>query len=80
MKRLLCLWRGHQPAIIRPHYEWADTCGCCLQRLSYDDMVRIPWREHIRDRWRSLTAWFRRCPECGLRWGRHDANQEHIPF
>lgn len=55
-------------------------CDRCDRELSYDEIVcngMIPSAlEWISGRLR----WFKRCEDCGKRFGRHDDNQPHVPF
>lgn len=78
--RLRCWWLGHRNASI------AHGCpDCGTPCPEYEHMIRYfegasGW---LHDRWErfygSWCEWWH-CPVCGGRFGRHDENQEHLPF
>jgi len=46
----------------------------------FTSLTRYGWRLVIRQWFREKTRWFRKCDDCGKRFGRHDDSIDHIPF
>lgn len=46
--------------------------------MDYDEAVKTPWRDRLRGWLKSKKDWWK-CPDCGLRFGKHD-DSDHIPF
>jgi DNA-directed RNA polymerase subunit RPC12/RpoP len=56
------------PASLQPwHMRWLGRWWCGLKL-------------RVHDEWQKKTAWWHRCSDCGYRFGRHDPDQEHLPF
>jgi uncharacterized protein with PIN domain len=75
-KAIICRWRGHD--LRNSFIEW--ECDCCGQCLSYDDMVQESIKRRIARWLRARFDWFRKCPDCGRRFGRHHDDVDHVPF
>jgi len=80
LRRLLCWLIGHEPdyghAINFDEY----ACGrCCL--IDPPDSWPARAFARIRHRWHwRVGVWMERCPDCGLRFKKHDLAVEHLPF
>lgn len=80
--RLYCWWHGHNTA---DQYGFPNECMHCDAVVHEAESVmgrihRIRWWW-----WYSRPAWLRRewwkpCPECGKRFGRHNLDVDHTPF
>ena len=57
-----------------------DECARCEQPMSYEDWVRDPVKQQLRNQVKRLKDWLGPCPDCGMVCGRHDANTQHLPF
>lgn len=57
-------------------------CGkpCHPRYQNYDTLSYWIWRLHLPERWERFKSFFRRCEDCGKRFGRHDDTKPHIPF
>lgn len=82
----ICKLIGHRLDVDACHYYAINQCRRCekelLEPLPYEHlMVRFHMvRRWISDRLHWWTHLFERCPECGLRFHRHDDRFDHLPF
>lgn len=90
MKRYwVCSLLGHKDSDPEAIYDpfVCKRCGDSDYDNHYDDDFD-PWhiRLYYRMKWRAknkrdrFVGWFRRCPDCGRRFGRHDESVDHLPF
>ena len=73
MRRVICWWVGHYPQWRNGCYL-DNPCELCKRPLSYDDLVNEGVWPRLVDR---LRGRFRRCPDCGKRFGKH---RDCLPF
>ena len=91
MKRhWLCNLIGHRYDATAAWYYWRYYCQRCGAEEP-DPAADQPWHMRWLGRWRwGLECWWRdarerfwmwwKCPDCGWRFGRHDPDDEHLPF
>lgn len=81
----LCRHWGHawDPDGARYYCVYHCTrCGYEGYESTRAERVAVRWitlKGHVRDWLRYYRPW-RRCADCGRRWGRHDEAADHIPF
>lgn len=81
MKRIHCFFSGHC-------YGPLDMLFCerCGHEYEYGEPIGVfggiafRWRYTFRPWIRRKLAWFRKCEDCGKRFGRHDETVDHLPF
>lgn len=74
LSRIVCKWKGHDE--VNDLQAW--ECTRCRMVMDYDEAVKTPWRDRLRGWLKSKKDWLK-CPDCGLRFGKHD-DSDHIPF
>jgi len=83
MKKVLCKIFGHKCDPIHAEYYGYFHCERCGEELESDiHWIEVAtWKSRIwlRDRTRPLLEWLK-CKDCGWRFGRHDPDNEHLPF
>jgi hypothetical protein len=61
-----------------------ERCGASEMDEDFRESWHVDaWRRFLYRAWceyHKLLAWLGPCPECGRRFGRHDPENEHIPF
>jgi len=83
---VMCKLVGHRLDTDASYYCSLDVCKRCGKELH-----RPLWHERLTVRIRIGCRWvlerlylfvqfFTRCPECGLRFHRHDDRFDHLPF
>lgn len=84
---LRCRLMGHRLDPEASYYYAIDHCTRCdcevqIGMLKVERIkVRIAIEWQFAKEWvSSFLARFRPCPECGKKWGRHDATIDHLPF
>lgn len=73
LSRIVCKWKGHD--IVNATELW--YCRRCGIGIDYDEAVKTPWRTRLLDWLKARKDWWK-CPECGLRFGKHN-DVPHIP-
>lgn len=83
---VMCKLVGHQLDADASYYYSLDVCKRCGRELHhplrYEHLmvrIRIGCR-WIAERLNWFKEFFTRCPECGLRFHRHDDRFDHLPF
>lgn len=80
---LLCKVFGHKCDQIHAEYYGFFHCDRCGKEFEDDPCLieRIKRKTSIwfDERTRPLRRWFR-CSECGWRFGRHNPENDHLPF
>jgi len=81
---MLCKIIGHKLDPVALDYGIAH-CERCQRELEFYQPSRLEvWRSNIRywlsEQYEELWRWWRPCPDCKRRFGRHDEAIDHIPF
>ena len=84
MKNIWCRIFGHLWSPEAAEYYHVYYCDRCGYEGLYDDpswIHRITWRWRLwlKDKRRDWRQWWK-CSDCGWHCGRHDPNDEHLPF
>lgn len=72
VRRIWCYWNGHDL-----NMTW--NCAKCERDIEYDEAMQLCVREKIQGWIKRKKQWWK-CDDCGWRFGRHDPNEDHIPF
>jgi len=75
------LGRSNDFDLIRLGLQWSDyqTAKVCIVLVGVKLVVYFPactWWETRR----RFLSWWRPCPDCGGRFGKHDDSVDHLPF
>jgi len=80
LSKLKCWLIGHNPYYLEfsPH-----ECMRCQEDLSYHEITKPGLLSEVENYF--LTHWktmdyFRKCQDCGLRFGKHNILIDHVPF
>ena len=67
--------------LIRIGFEWVDyqTAKLLLILIGFRVTVHFPL-QNINEYRRRLREYWYPCPECGMKYGKHDPKVDHIPF
>lgn len=80
MRKIICWLIGHDPDRgFAMDFDLYRCDRCCKIEPDESLPARMLYRLRFKWHWR-VGVWLDRCPDCGLRFKRHDEAVEHLPF
>jgi hypothetical protein len=80
-------WKGwnNEFDFLRVRLSWRGCCGESSFEVAFLGFELFIWFNFystydVRQWFQRKLAWWRPCPDCGQRFGKHDDKIEHIPF
>lgn len=75
LNKIICWYFGHD--LNNCSNEW--YCVSCDEYIDYDETIKDSVKYKLSQWWARKKNWIK-CPDCGLKFGRHDNNYDHLPF